>query len=62
MSDKKPQDNTTFIAMPVCPYCKTVMEVTRYEGYYDSLSYWACECDDDELAKKAKRRHRGSYA
>jgi cytolysin (calcineurin-like family phosphatase) len=30
---------------PICPFCKTKMYPTTYEGYYDSFSYWDCACD-----------------
>ena len=32
--------------MPTCPYCKTNMQAMMYVGYYESFSYWGCNCDD----------------
>jgi transposase-like protein len=29
---------------PVCPVCKSEMNQKNYQGYYDSFSYWGCDC------------------
>jgi hypothetical protein len=31
---------------PYCPRCQSVMEATRFVGYYDSFDFWACKCDN----------------
>lgn len=31
--------------VPVCPHCKTTMVASTYKGYYDTFSYWECNCD-----------------
>jgi len=31
--------------VPVCPYCQAAMRPRYYEGYYDSFSFWACDCE-----------------
>jgi transposase-like protein len=33
-------------AKPVCPICKTGMKQQNYRGYYDSFSYWECDCPE----------------
>lgn len=33
---------------PVCPICKKKMIPVNYSGYYDSFSYWECECNNFE--------------
>lgn len=43
---------------PVCPVCKTAMKQNNYEGYYDSFSYWGCDC---ETFPDGKTWH-GAYA
>jgi hypothetical protein len=32
-------------SVPVCPSCQCAMRKTNYEGYYESFSYWECDCD-----------------
>jgi tRNA(Ile2) C34 agmatinyltransferase TiaS len=32
-------------SVPVCPACQSAMRKTNYEGYYESFSYWACDCE-----------------
>ncbi len=34
---------------PYCPRCKSVMEATRFRGYYDEFDYWSCNCDNLEV-------------
>ena len=31
---------------PVCPVCKCEMKQQNYKGYYDSFSYWECDCPE----------------
>lgn len=50
------------VKMPVCPYCCKEMVITVYKGYYDSFTYWECQCDESALNKKATNIWRGSYA
>lgn len=45
---------------PVCPYCKKEMVVNKFEGYYDTFTYWDCECDD--LEKYVENTWSGAYA
>ena len=37
---------------PVCPYCKVEMTPVNFEGYYESFSYWACDCETLPDAEK----------
>lgn len=37
--------NATKMMKPVCPYCKVEMTPINFEGYYESFSYWACDCE-----------------
>jgi len=30
---------------PICPICKGKMSPVNYKGYYDSFSFWECDCD-----------------
>lgn len=30
---------------PICPVCMKPMQQQNYHGYYDSFSYWGCECE-----------------
>jgi len=30
---------------PVCPHCRTEMTPCYFNGYYDTFSYWDCECE-----------------
>lgn len=30
---------------PVCPICGIQMTQNKYKGYYDSFSYWGCNCE-----------------
>lgn len=53
---------TKEIKMPVCPYCGKEMVVARYRGYYESFSYWECECEDNILKEKTTNEWNGSYA
>ena len=46
------------VAMPVCPYCKTIMSPQYFVGYYDSFPCWTCECDKLPDAEEV----RGAYA
>lgn len=43
---------------PICPICKSVMKPQNYCGYYDSFSYWECDCQEFPDA----RTWRGAYA
>ena len=43
---------------PICPICKIEMEPSNYEGYYDSFSYWGCDCKSFPNVKP----WRGQYA
>ena len=48
MMEKKLAELASIIAsgMPICPICKCVMEQQNYVGYYDSFSYWGCDCEE----------------
>ena len=48
----------SLVSLPICPFCKTEMEPVNYEGYYDSFSYWACECEEFPNVEKSY----GEYA
>ena len=43
---------------PVCPICRCVMKPEHYSGYYDSFSYWLCNCVEFPDAGTVK----GGYA
>jgi hypothetical protein len=30
---------------PICPLCKTKMVAKYFVGYYESFSFWRCECE-----------------
>ncbi len=36
----------------ICPKCESPLEPFNYEGYYDSHSGYACNCDSFEGAEK----------
>ena len=44
--EKSLADLTAAVASgsPVCPVCKCAMKQQNYQGYYDSFSYWGCDC------------------
>jgi hypothetical protein len=44
--EKSLADLTAAVASgsPVCPVCQCVMKQQNYKGYYDSFSYWECDC------------------
>lgn len=46
--EKAMAELTTAVAsgMPMCPICKCVMRQRNYKGYYDSFSYWECDCQE----------------
>lgn len=29
----------------ICPYCLKELKPWTYKGYYDSFTYWGCECE-----------------
>ena len=37
---------------PVCPFCSCAMVPTTYKGYYETFSYWACDCNELTETKK----------
>lgn len=41
--------------LPICPLCNSEMFVETYHGYYDSFSYWRCNCDDGLLDNYSTR-------
>lgn len=43
---------------PICPFCLGIMDPINYSGYYDSFSYWDCDCEKFEKGFKSV----GSYA
>ena len=43
---------------PVCPICSKEMRPVNFKGYYESFSFWACECESFTDATEA----RGAYA
>jgi hypothetical protein len=47
---------------PICPFCKNKMQIETFNGYYESFSYWACNCNDDVLKSKSKINISGCYA
>ena len=49
------------IPKPKCPHCDTEMYVAEFEGYYDILYFWACNCDDSLLKKLVTSRQQGIY-
>ena len=59
---KATECNAVRVDGPVCPYCRALIYVVDFRGYYDKFSYWCCECADDELRNKATDKHRGGYA
>ena len=50
--------------VPICPYCKSDMEVVEYRGYYDAFTYWECkkECSPEDMNEKVDRENIGDYA
>lgn len=49
--DKKAEE--PIVNAPVCPYCGVEMTIQTYEGYYDTFSYWICDCVEEEMSKKS---------
>jgi hypothetical protein len=43
---------------PICPFCKSKMEPVNYQGYYDTFSFWECNC----LLFENGFKHVGAYA
>ena len=43
--EDKALKDTKGMRPPLCPNCHTHMYVTHFQGYYDELFYWTCECD-----------------
>lgn len=44
---------------PVCPFCLSEMKAINYSGYYDSFSFWECNC---EKFDKPDYKQSGQYA
>jgi len=44
----------------VCPHCATIMQRTKYDGYYDEFEYWDCACADG--VAQIVTRWKGEYA
>ena len=42
---------------PVCPKCKADMIPVSYNGYYESMDYWKCECPDLSDQKGHKKEY-----
>jgi hypothetical protein len=50
--------------IPTCPVCKKNMTPQNFSGYYDSFSFWECNCEkfsDDILKKYSGRNSHGAY-
>lgn len=45
---------------PICPRCKVLMKQSKFNGYYESFCYWACDCDDDDF--EAEHTYIGEFA
>jgi len=50
--------NTIKGNVPVCPHCMKQMNTVNYVGYYDSFSYWECNCGHFDDGRRAT----GAYA
>lgn len=33
------------VEKPRCPYCGAEMVPVNYEGYYETMAFWECECE-----------------
>jgi hypothetical protein len=60
MNEKEKAEDNNDIKMPICPFCKKEMFVTKFIGYYDEFSYWDCSCGH-ELPKEKDTCH-GQFA
>lgn len=49
------------VPKPKCPHCDTEMYVTEFEGYYDTLYFWECGCDNSLLRKLVASKSKGAY-
>lgn len=44
---------------PICPICLSEMHSVNFAGYYESFSFWECECEKFETAEYEQH---GAYA
>lgn len=49
------------VQWPICPFCNEVMWVTRFSGHYETLLFWVCGCDEEDLTPHIRHTIRGDF-